>query len=331
MRRGDLAILDQIRPEIVLARQDAYCVSMVMACQRRGVPVVTFADAPVAYETRLFGGHERWHPPGLVEAVERWGLKRSRAVLTVSRPAAQRLSQYKLDLPIVVAPNGVHPDRYPPRSLAEQTQLRAELGIDRPCVIGFQGSFRLFHGVNRLRELMLSLGGDPRIHWLLVGDGPELAPLREATRHRVHATFLGRRPPSELPALLNIMEIALAPHAMIQGDFYFCPLKILEYAAAGCAVVASDQGDIPHLLDEGRAGRIITENSTADWIAAVKELVGDPDQRRQLGEKARRHVLEQFTWDHTAGIVAQTLAAALAAPGVSLSSSRTTTCPPPGS
>ena len=160
---------------------------------------------------------------------------------------------------------------------------------------------------------MLRLGDDPRIHWLLVGDGPELTPLRDATRDRVRASFLGRRPPEEMPAWLNLMDIAVAPHSPIPGDFYFCPLKILEYAAAGCAVVASDQGDIPHLLDDGQGGRIVADDSLSAWCAAVRELIDSPERRQALGQRARRHVLERFTWDHTARIVAHTLDAALTA------------------
>src|SRR5262249_31386698 len=90
MYRHDLGALRAFRPDVVLARQDAYCMSMPRAARRLGVPVVTYADAPVAYETRVFAAHVgRWHPPGLVEAIERWTLRQSRAVVTVSHPAAR--------------------------------------------------------------------------------------------------------------------------------------------------------------------------------------------------------------------------------------------------
>ena len=55
--------------------------------------------------------------------------------------------------------------------------------------------------------------------------------------------------------MLSLVDVAVVPHAYSASHFYFCPLIILEFAAAGCAVIASSQGDIPNLLDDGRAGR----------------------------------------------------------------------------
>ena len=103
----DLRALREFQPDIVLARQDAYCWSVVKASRKLNIPVVTYADAPVAYEVRMFNDAQRWHPPGLVEYIERWGIKRSRSVITVSHPAASRLQRYRVKCPIYVDHNGI--------------------------------------------------------------------------------------------------------------------------------------------------------------------------------------------------------------------------------
>ena len=92
--RRDQEALRSFRPDVVLARQDAYCWSMPAAARRESVPLVTYADAPVAYETRLYSPPQRWHPPGLVESIERYTLRQSRAVVTVSHTAARLLGMY---------------------------------------------------------------------------------------------------------------------------------------------------------------------------------------------------------------------------------------------
>lgn len=307
MDRRDSRAIDDFRPDIVVARQDAYCSSMAQAAARAGVPLVTYADAPVALEARRFAGPSRWHPPGLVEAVESRVLRASRAIVTVSGPAAQVLAAYKQGAPIHVVPNGVHPGRFPEVSAAERTRRRADLGINSPLVLAFAGSFKPFHGIGRLRDLILATFGRPEVHWLLIGDGPGRAELREAVGGLGSVTFLGRRPPESVGALLALADIAVAPHEIDDGPFYFCPLKILEYGAAGCAVVAGDQGDIPELLDGGRAGVLVRENRAVAWTSALDRLIDDPEGRRRLGREARRRVLGQFTWRHTAEAVGRVL------------------------
>ena len=57
--KGDIEAIRSFFPDVVLARQDAYCWSVVRAASIVGNPCVTYADAPVAYETRLFHGESR--------------------------------------------------------------------------------------------------------------------------------------------------------------------------------------------------------------------------------------------------------------------------------
>lgn len=308
MMKRDLAAIEKHRPDIVLSRQDAYCWSMPKACQQLHCPLVIYADAPVAHETRLFGNAERWHPPWLVEAIERWGLKQSRAIITVSNPAAERLKQYNLEVPVHTIPNGVHPERFAIPSPAERMEARKMLGLSAEPVVVFQGTFRPFHGIDILRELMLSSSSRTGIQWLLIGDGPQRSMLEEAVAGRMTAVFMGMQPSERVAELLMLADVAVVPHPYLGDDFYFCPLKILESAAAGNAVIAGSQGDIPKLLDHGRAGLLVSGSQNEDWSAALNRVLDDKQFRQTLGNHARRFVLSNFTWEHTASRVAEVLA-----------------------
>ncbi len=304
----DLEAIDVVRPDVILARQDAYCFSMVEAAKRRGIPLVTYADAPVAYETRLSTQHGgRWHPPGLVEAIESRTLRRSRAIVTVSEPAARCLSRYHVTTPIHVVSNGVDPLKFEELSPDRRLQERLGLDLTAPRIAGFVGSFKAFHGIDRLRDLILATSSRTDTQWLLIGDGPECPALQDALRGRANAVFLGHRPAAELGRLLGLMDVAVAPHPKHEGDFYFCPLKILEAAAAGCAVLASDQGDIPRLLEDGRAGVVLSDYGIDTWAQALNDLLDDPTRCSHLGHHARRWVMSHFTWHHTAMRVAEIL------------------------
>ena len=123
-------------------REDAYRTSIVHETRAAGVPLVTYADAPVAYETRTFHSRRRWHPPGLVERVERWWLESSQAVLTPARPAAEELARYGLRVPIHAIPNGVSPERFPEIEPEARRRGREAIGVPAGAmVVGFQARF----------------------------------------------------------------------------------------------------------------------------------------------------------------------------------------------
>jgi glycosyltransferase involved in cell wall biosynthesis len=303
----------RFRPDVVLARHDAYCGSMTRAAVRAGVPLVVYVDAPAAYETRIHNTARRWHPPGLVEWMEGRALRPARALTANSHPTAEIVrGAYGLTAPIVVTGNGLHPEHFPARDESRrQDRLRA-LGIDpSACVLGFQGTFRAFHGIDRLGELMRALADRTDAHWMLIGDGPERARLEAEVRGQVRATFLGRRDPEEMGGLLTLVDVAVVPHAFLPGPFYLSPMKVVECAAAGCAVVASAQGDIPRLLDEGRSGVTLDTPEIAVWAEAIRGLIDDPERRCELGRRARGHVHGQLTWRHVALRYLEVLASAV--------------------
>ncbi len=310
MLARDRRVLAEFGPEVVLARQDAYCISMARAATAAGMPLVTYADAPVAHETRAVP-ESRFHPPGLVEALERWTLRRSRAIVTVSHPAAELLGRYGLSTPITVVPNGVDPARFPAMGAAERVEARRALGITAPRVAGFVGSFRPFHGIDRLGAIIRAVGPRPDTQWLLIGDGVERPALQASLADRPDVIWLGRRPADEVPRLTALLDVAVMPHPPHAGPFYFCPLKVLEAAAAGCAVVASDQGDIPRLLDGGRCGRVLPAENLELWPPVVRGLLDERSVCCSLGLAAREYVLPRYSWSKTAAEVARVLHASL--------------------
>jgi starch synthase len=100
---------------------------------------------------------------------------------------------------------------------------------------------------------------------------------------------------------------------LTHGTVFVCPsvyepLGIVNLEAMACetAVVASDVGGIPEVVDDGETGLLVhyqaddPDTFEADLASAVNELIGDPARARAMGLAGRRRAVDEFGWDTAA-------------------------------
>ncbi|MDW7726922.1 MAG: glycosyltransferase family 4 protein [Candidatus Methanoperedens sp.] len=77
------------------------------------------------------------------------------------------------------------------------------------------------------------------------------------------------------------------------------PLTLLEAAAAGMPIIASDVGGISSLFTNGENALIIGQKNAEALASAMLKLMGDNKLREKLGSNARG-LAERFSWEGTA-------------------------------
>lgn len=191
-----------------------------------------------------------------------------------------------------VVPNGVDLRRFAP---AERRSDPA----GSEFVIGFVGTLRPWHGLPVLIDAFAAIAADiPHARLKIVGDGPERSLIvAQAERHGLleRMTMTGPVPHDDVPALLRTMDVAVAPYPQLE-NFYFSPLKLVEYMAAGLPVVASDAGDVSSLVRHGETGVLVAPGDARDLAGALRRLYDDPGLRDRLGSAARDFVAARCTW-----------------------------------
>lgn len=75
------------------------------------------------------------------------------------------------------------------------------------------------------------------------------------------------------------------------------PVTVIEACAMGLAVVSTNVGGIPYLLDHGETALLVPDDDDAAMAAAVERLLHEPDLVRRLSENARR-LAEQSAWNN---------------------------------
>jgi glycosyltransferase involved in cell wall biosynthesis len=191
-------------------------------------------------------------------------------------------------------PNGVNPNRF-----------RIGLRPARPSsagefTVGFVGTLKPWHGLMTLVEAFAALRrSDAGLRLLLVGDGPE----RDLLVHRLAelgvseaVRFTGAVDPEDVPGLLASMDVAVAPYPRLP-QFYFSPIKVYEYMAAGLPVIASRIGQLEELIEHRVTGWLVPPGEAPALAEALKDLRHAPASvREQMGAAARRQVLTHHTW-----------------------------------
>lgn len=285
-------VLPGLRPDLIYERYSPFGVAGGVVAGRLGIPHVLEVNAPLAWEG------QRYRKQALHEAAE---FLESAAFASTSMLVAVSDELRNLLLAagapasrVVVVPNGVDPDQFSPDG---ETYRK---GLEEKLVVGFAGSLKPWHGLGTLAETFRGLSNDPRLHLLVVGDGPE-APVIDSLAAQLpgRVTHVGSVPHAEVPRYVRAMDVAVAPYPPLER-FYFSPLKVLEYMAAGRAVVASRVGQLAELIRTGVNGVLVRPGSTEPLADAIAELAADASRRRELGVAAAAEVRERHRWTHRA-------------------------------
>jgi len=134
------------------------------------------------------------------------------------------------------------------------------------------------------------LAAVPTARLLLVGDGVERSALAAMVADldlSDHVVFAGTR--HDVPAVLRASTLVALP-SLTEA----LPTSLIEAGATGRAVVATDVGGVPEVVQGGRTGLLVQPGDVDGFAAATITLLTDTARREQMGRAARRFVEERF-------------------------------------
>lgn len=293
------------RPDAIYERYSLLASAGADLAREYDLPFILEVNAPLSDEAAK---HRGLGFQQTVKAIEQKVLHAATAIVAVSDEVKAWVVGLGVDGGRVhVLPNGVNAARF--SQPAEGFRKPAELA-DK-AVVGFVGTLKKWHGTETLVQAMSSVIAESNSqlnpHLLIVGDGPERGTLDNLVSDlgiSDHVTFTGSVPHEEIPAWISAMDIAVAPYDALT-DFYFSPLKLYEYMAAGKAIIASDIGQINSIVRHEQTGLLYEPGNTQALAGAITRLLADRDLALSLGDTAREEATANHSWHRNAEAVTQ--------------------------
>lgn len=285
------SLAERIRPDVVMERYYNFGGEGLAVATSRGIPALLEVNSPLV--------DHAGSPKALLDRLllfrpmrrHRESLCRRAAALIAPLPGiVPAFARAKT----VTVTWGANVERFRP-GWRRSEMRRAWQVDDDTVVVLFSGSFRPWHGVHVLEEAARTLADREDLFFVLAG-GQAGGGGRGYRGRR-----LGTVAYEEMPGVVAAADIGVAPYdtrrlAQLQLGFYWSPLKIFEYMAAGLPSVTIPRPPLTEVVRDEQEGLYFREGDARDLARALVRLAGDAGLRHRLGASARARVVERYSW-----------------------------------
>ena len=291
--RALLATFESRPFDLVYERYSLFGLAGHLASRTLGVPHVLEVNAPLVMEA---AAHRNLALTDLARSVERTLFASADHIIAVSQQVRSYILTVAPHAEVTVVPNGVN------MRLFSESEFDESAGRvhDRPPAIGFVGALKPWHGAQILVDAFARLAARfPDASLIFVGDDTGMRDLLEtqiqASGISGRVVFTGAVPHEQIPSALATLDIVCAPYPALD-NFYFSPLKVYEYMAAGRAIVASNIGQISDFLSHDKNCLLVAPGRPEALAGALEQLLTDSSLRTRLGSQARADAVKNHSW-----------------------------------
>ena len=212
--------------------------------------------------------------------------KQASAIVANSNGLRELAVQFDARFEIPVIPNGVDLELY--RTDARSAVMPRLFSVGR--IVHQKGLDLAMHALAGLKELSWE--------WRIAGDGPQLDALKLLAQKlgiTDRVQFLGWQAREQLIEQYHWSNLFLFP-SRHEG----MPNAVLEAMASGLPVIASRIAGSEELVSNGETGFLFPSEDIEALRNALHKLISDAALRQTMGNVARRHMEERYSWAATA-------------------------------
>ena len=224
--------------------------------------------------------------------IERQVFRETNMAFPLSDNAGRILKQRGYHGEAVPFPNGVDLRLF---HKMDVKRLRTSLGLFGYFVIGYLGRIVESKGLDTLVAAAARLEIEYRL--LIIGSGEykaDLVGIAEELRIADRIVWIDGMLPEKVPEYVNCMDTVVLPSRTTPDWVEFFGRVLIEGMACEVPVIASDSGEIPHVV--GDAGLIFPEGDAVALADRIEQIARNPSFANQLIQRGLKRVKE-FTWE----------------------------------
>ena len=189
---------------------------------------------------------------------------------------------------ITVVPTGVDLTLY--ENVKPDHSLRKKLGWTDRLIAVYAGAISDANGLEYVIEAAARLKDDPRVGFLLIGDGRRKPDLMEQAQRRKlsNLVFHDKMPKRKLISILADMDVGMLILKDLPDFRIAMPNKFFDYLAAGLAVIVNFQGDAATQLNQVGAGIATDPDDPETFASAIKRWAESPEELTRTKLAAKR-------------------------------------------
>ena len=236
-----------------------------------------------------------------IQRIKQFFLKRSDAFISLSSEISGELIEAGISRERIKSiPNGVLMDKFYPATFEEKQALRKKNNIPSDKVV-----FSVVGRIVRRKRIDMLLkawkdvvGKRENLLLLVIGSGKNQVDSNEAEVRRFaeqndlgpSVRFLGDA--YNVDEYLKLSDVFVFP-SQREG----LPNAVLEAMACGLPVIASLIGGNVDIIENGKDGILFKVDNAEELTNAIRMLVDDKGERKELGEQARIKIEKKYSMD----------------------------------
>lgn len=198
--------------------------------------------------------------------------------------------------PFMEVPVGADFTRFVP---GDNERVRTQLGYSREDIVAvYSGTFAFSRKIDRLiHSFAIASQQCSKLRLLLIGRGPQLPSVKALVAElglTDKVLFVGEVPYLEVPQYVAIADIGLGYVPITPEYDPQCPLKTVEFMAAGKPVLATGTQGNALFIRNGENGLLVNDDPYS-LVQGVLRLARDPALRERLARNARPSV-SKYDW-----------------------------------
>lgn len=233
----------------------------------------------------------------LIVFMQRKQFEKARGLICVTPQLQNWLTKVvKTKLPAIkIVPNGANTLLFAPGPVSKRV-------LPKSYVVFF-GGLTIWHGIETMLSALRSKDWPDGIALVVVGDGPEKEKLDKFAKSDERLILLGRLSYKEVPEIVRGALAGLVPisdpnnRSSISG---LAPLKLFETLSCGIPAIVTDLPFQADFVRDNDCGLVIPVNDGNAMAVAISELVNNLEAAKSMGEKGRKVIISNHSWDSRA-------------------------------